>query len=172
MRMPIAFSECRVQREFHHDNLLQWVFLVALLARHQRESDERETNCYFFRFIFYYTTPPSIYTLLSTVQSLYLKLLHHHLTFSIYLIFLFLTSVFYLCLLSPLILLIFLEFFSPFLLLPLFIIPLFPLSLPNKSINMCNSDIVSRRIQESHPQFPTILPQTIILNKPPHFLFL
>ena len=82
MRMAIAFSECRVQREFHHDNLLQWVFLVALLARHQRESDERETNCYFFRFIFYYTTPPSIYTLLSTVQSLYLKLLHHHLTFS------------------------------------------------------------------------------------------
>ena len=62
--MPIAFSECRVQREFHHDNLLQWVLLVVLL------DIKRERH-----FIFYNTTtPPSIYTLLSTVQSLYLSI--------------------------------------------------------------------------------------------------
>lgn len=37
MRMAIAFSECRVQREIHHDNLLQWVLLVVL-----EDMDERE----------------------------------------------------------------------------------------------------------------------------------
>lgn len=29
MRVAITFSECRVEREFHHDNLLQWVLLVV-----------------------------------------------------------------------------------------------------------------------------------------------
>ena len=80
--------------------------------------------------------------------------MHHELTqFSLLggdcLVF-FPTSVFYLCLLSPLILFL----FSTFLLLPFFVIPLFPLSLANKLINTCNSDIVSRRIQEIHLNFP------------------
>jgi len=105
--------------------LVQWVLLVVLL-----------------HLLLYHTT-----ILLSTTVYLFQAQF-------LCLVFFPNSVVFYLCLLSPLILFIFSEFFSPFLLLPLFIIPLFPLSLANKFINTWNSDIVSRRIQESHLNFP------------------
>jgi len=116
---------------------------------------EKEIN----HFVFYYTTPP--FSSLRLSESLYLKLLHH--SFLSYLSILPLSAISTHTFL-----------FSTFLLLPLFIIPLFPLPLANKFINTCNSDIVSRRIQESHLNFPPYSSKpTIILkqNKPIFFFF-
>lgn len=44
MRNAITFLECRVQGEFHHDNLLRWVLLVEDMKERERVSDKTSTS--------------------------------------------------------------------------------------------------------------------------------
>lgn len=70
MRNAITFLECRVQGEFHHDNLLRWVLLVE-----DMKERERVTKPLLHHLLYpSLSMPPYIYGLF------YLKLLLHHLT--------------------------------------------------------------------------------------------
>jgi hypothetical protein len=62
MRKVITFLECYVQREFHHDNLLRWVFLLVDMNEREREGlRENEKNSSSFQLLYSWMAP-STYT--------------------------------------------------------------------------------------------------------------
>jgi hypothetical protein len=50
MRKVITFLECYVQREFHHDNLLRWVFLLVDMNERERVWERLRKTLVLFNF--------------------------------------------------------------------------------------------------------------------------